>query len=82
MRTTLTLDDDVAAQLDQLRRGGDLSFKQVVNDALRQGLRQIAEGPKERREPYRSRVFDTGPPRFPIDNIAEALAFAEGEDHR
>ncbi|MDT8392062.1 MAG: hypothetical protein RRC34_16290 [Lentisphaeria bacterium] len=38
MRTTLTLDDDVARQLRQraaTRRGG---FKQVVNETLRRGL--------------------------------------------
>jgi hypothetical protein len=82
MRTTLTLDDDVAAQLEQLRRASDAPFKQVVNDALRQGLRQLTEAPKATREPYRTRGFDTGAAKFPIDNIAEALAFAEGEDFR
>jgi len=38
MRTTLTLDDDVAKQLqEQARRSGE-SFKSVVNKALRRGL--------------------------------------------
>ena len=38
MRTTLTLDDDVAHQLaEQQRRTGE-SFKQLVNDTLRAGL--------------------------------------------
>lgn len=38
MRTTLTLDDDLARQLqDQARRRGE-SFKSVVNEVLRRGL--------------------------------------------
>ena len=38
MRTTITLDDDVAAQLRRLARETGRPFKQVVNDALRAGL--------------------------------------------
>jgi len=38
MRTTLTLDDDVAALLKREERARGLSFKQLVNDALRRGL--------------------------------------------
>lgn len=38
MRTTLTLDDDLAKQLqEQARRSGE-SFKEVVNETLRKGL--------------------------------------------
>ena len=38
MRTTLTLDDDVADSLKERARLLDVSFKQVVNDTLRRGL--------------------------------------------
>ena len=38
MRTTLTLDDDVAEALRRLVRQTGRPFKQVVNDALRAGL--------------------------------------------
>jgi hypothetical protein len=38
MRTTLTLDDDVAAQLQRLARETGRPFKQIVNEALRAGL--------------------------------------------
>ena len=82
MRTTLTLDDDVAAELEQLRRASDQPFKQVVNDALRQGLRQMAAAPKGRRKPYRTRGLELGPARIPLDNVAEALALAEGDDFK
>ncbi len=82
MRTTLTLDDDVAAQLEQLRRTSDAPFKRVVNDALRQGLRQMAEGPKPRRKAYRTRGLNLGSAKIPLDNVAEALALAQGDDFR
>jgi len=40
MRTTLTLDDDVTVQLERLRRARDASLKDLVNEALRRGLRE------------------------------------------
>ena len=43
MRTTLTLDDDVAQRLDQLRRADPTRrYKDLVNDALRTGLERLA----------------------------------------
>jgi hypothetical protein len=38
VRTTLTLDDDLAQQLKRRARERDVPFKQVVNEALRAGL--------------------------------------------
>ena len=38
MRTTLTLDDDVALALRERARLMERPFKQVVNEALRRGL--------------------------------------------
>ena len=38
MRTTLTLDDDVASQLRRYARGERGGFKRVVNETLRRGL--------------------------------------------
>jgi len=34
MRTTLTLDDDLAQQLKELARGSDRSFKEITNEAI------------------------------------------------
>ena len=81
MRTTLTIDDDVAAQIDELRRSRDASLKEVVNDALRQGLQQLSASRKAPK-PFRTRTFEMGEAKIPIDNVAEALALAEGEDFR
>jgi hypothetical protein len=82
MRTTLTIEDDVAAELDRLRRAGGAKFKDLVNEALRCGLREIATPPKKRK-PFRTRTFDVGGvPVKNIDNIGELLAEIEGEWHR
>ncbi len=40
MRTTITLDEDVAARLRRLTRERGISFKDAVNTALRAGLGQ------------------------------------------
>lgn len=83
MRTTLTLDDDVAAQLAQLRDRGDRSYKQVVNDVMRVGLERIDHAAeREPRGPY-TRPVSLGRPRLPdIDDVSEALTVAEGDDRR
>jgi hypothetical protein len=38
MRTTLTLDEDLAKRLKELARQGGRSFKEVTNEAIRRGL--------------------------------------------
>jgi hypothetical protein len=42
MRTTLTLDPDVAAKLKQEARRQGISFKEAVNSSLRRGLTRSA----------------------------------------
>lgn len=81
MRTTLTIDDDVAAQLERLRRKNDASLKDLINEALRRGLQQMT-GRAKKREPFQMRSFSMGKPLIDIDNIAEAIAQAEGEGYK
>lgn len=81
MRTTLTLDDDVAVQLEKLRRSRDASLKDVVNEALRRGLQEMSAPPKKRK-PFRTRTYNLGKQLIDIDNVAEAIAYAEGEDYK
>ena len=81
MRTTLTIDDDLAVQIERLRRERDLSLKEVVNDALRLGVREMQMPSKGRRR-FRTKTFGMGTPLINIDNVAEALAYAEGEDFK
>jgi hypothetical protein len=79
MRTTLTLDDDVAAALGRARRACDASLKDVVNDALRRGLSDLTIRPKQH-EPFQTQSIALGQLRLAsIDNISESLAVAEGE---
>ncbi|MDE0193943.1 MAG: antitoxin [bacterium] len=80
MRTTLALDDDVAAALRERARLLDLPFKQVVNDTLRQGL---SPAPAEARPVYRVRPHPSGfrpgvdPLRLnQLNDSLEAAAFA------
>ena len=56
MRTTLTLDDDVAMKLRELAHRRRLPFKEVVNSVLRRGL-AAQEGRGELRQPFRVDVF-------------------------
>jgi hypothetical protein len=50
MRTTLTLDDDIAKTLQERARRSGESFKEVVNETLRRGLREKAASPLPRFE--------------------------------
>jgi hypothetical protein len=78
----LTLDDDVAVQLQRLRTSKSRGLKQIVNEALRRGLRQMSQEEKPRGN-YQTRTVSLGRCLIgSIDNTAEALAAAEGEDFR
>ena len=81
MRTTLTIDDDVAVQLERLRRDRNSSFKQVVNELLRAGLENVKK-PK-RSTTVRTKTVGLGRCLIGnVDDIAEALALTEGDDFR
>lgn len=82
MRTTLTLEKDVAARLRQLARRQGRPLKVVVNEALRAGLAAV-ERPASRPAPFRTTGFDLGPSLVgSLDNIGEVIARVEGEAHR
>ena len=81
MRTTLTIDDDVAVRLERERRKRRLSLKAVVNEVLRTGLDALGQ-PKQAM-PFRTTGFDLGPSLVgSLDNVEEVLSRGEGEDHR
>ena len=82
MRTTLTLDDDVAAALDRLRKARRGSFRALVNEALREGLRSLISPPR-RRTRFRTRAVDLGRCLLGnVDNVAEVLAVAEDDSYK
>lgn len=82
MRTTITLDDDVAKSLKQLEKRRGVKFKQLVNSVLREGLKSMTS-PVKKRTVFRTGSVNLGSCRMTsIDNIAEVLAVAEGESFK
>ena len=82
MRTTLTIDDDVAFRLKKAQ-GDDprKSFKELVNDVLRRGLNgQQAETKKKK---FKVKAFNIGLRKdLNFDNIEEVLDIIEGPNRR
>ncbi len=78
MRTTLTLEPDVAAQIERLRKERELGLKDIINEALRRGLMDMTKKPKQR-EPFRTSVHDGG---LLIMDVKEALAMLDEEEDR
>jgi hypothetical protein len=79
MRTTLTLEPDVSAEIERRRRARGTSLKHEVNELLRAGLRD-AEHARVEVPRYELPVLEVGEPLAPIDDVAEALRIAEGDD--
>ena len=82
MRTTLTLDDDVAAKLKSLARRSGRAFRDVVNETLRHGL--AGRATTSPRRSFRVKVRDLGRlrPGLSLDNIGALLDQVEGPLHR
>jgi hypothetical protein len=82
VRTTLTLEDDVAKRIKFLARRRRRPLKVVVNDALRAGLDAL-ERPAAERSPFRTTGFDLGPSLVgSLDDVEEVLSRVEGDAHR
>jgi hypothetical protein len=76
VRTTLTLDEDVAAKLKEEMRQRGNSFKEVVNDVLRRGLNWPSQS---NIPPFEVRARDLKQrPGIDFDNIEELLDRIEG----
>jgi hypothetical protein len=80
MRTTLTLDPDVAAKAKQGAAKLGRPFKEVINAALRIGLDEVLNPATAK--PYQTKPRPLGLRKgLSYDNISELLAQSEGEDH-
>jgi len=78
MRTTLNLDDDVAAQLAAESRKHGRSLSRMANEYLRAGLRSSREAvPGTAYEPP---VFDSGRPLLDVTDVAAALESLDRAD--
>jgi hypothetical protein len=82
MRTTLTLDEDVAAKLKAEARRSDRPFRDVVNETLRRGL--ASQRATIRRQPFTVKTRDLGDlkPGLMLDNVAELIEQVEGSAFR
>ena len=80
MRTTLTLDDDVAAKLKaEIRRSGN-SFKQLVNEMLRRELNRPAT---KELPPFKVKARALGlRPGLSYDKVWELIEKVEGTDYK
>jgi hypothetical protein len=78
VRTTPTLDDDVAARLqDEARRTGQ-PFKQAVNECLRRGL--LPDRRRSARPPFRVGTRDLLETYELLERIGEAWIFETNHD--
>jgi hypothetical protein len=75
MRTTVTIEDDIAARLESLRRERGLSFKEALNDTLRAGLQG-----RQRVKPYKLPTYDMGPPLVDLTKALQLAAELEDEE--
>lgn len=80
VRTTLTLDDDVAAGLRRTARVTGRPFRAVVNDALRVGLDSRGARAVVR---FQVAPSDLGlRAGIDLDSISELIEALEGPEHR
>lgn len=76
MRTTLSLDDDVAAAVQRLRDERHIGLSDLVNELIRAGL-----AAPERRTAFRQRTADLGL-RVDVSNVADTLEHLDGPEAR
>jgi hypothetical protein len=77
MRTTVTLDADLAAKLKALARERGVTFREVLNAVVRRGL---AEGAGQGR-PYRVPALDAGlKPGIDLTKALQIAAELEDEE--
>jgi hypothetical protein len=82
MRTTLSLDPDVAALIEKARRSRKEKLRTIVNEALRRGLTELL-GPPRTKKRFRTKPFDAGRCLVgSLDDVSEVLLQAEGEAFR
>ena len=81
MRTTLTLDDDVAAKLRAEARQSGKPVKQIVNDCLRLGLSARSKAASV--PPFKVKTRPLGlRPGFSYDCVWKLIEQIEGPLHR
>ncbi len=81
IKTTVTLDDDVAERVKQQSRSRGVSFREALNQLLRAALAAPETQPKRRE--FRVRPHHGGYyPGLNYDCTESLLEYAEGTKHR
>lgn len=81
IRTTVTLDNDVAARVKRESQSRGVSFRETLNELLRTALLGIENKPHCRT--LRIEPMPLGlKPGLSYDNIESLLEYGEGERHR
>lgn len=75
MRTTITLDPDVAALIKRTMAERGLSFKQAVNEAIKAGLTR-----EQGTESFQTPTFRMGKPAVPLSHAVRLAAEMEDEE--
>jgi hypothetical protein len=75
MRTTVTLDDDTLALVQRLMKERGVSFKQALNDAIREGAQHRPAPPS-----FETRTADLGVPTVNLDRALQVAAELEDEE--
>lgn len=81
IRTTVTLDDDVAERVKQQSRSHGKSFRETLNELLRAALLTAETQPKRREfriEPHHGGYY----PGLNYDCTEALLEYLEGPEHR
>jgi len=78
MRTTLTLDDGIAAELKEMAHRSGVPFKRIVDQVLRAGI-DAARRPTPKGR-VRLRTFALGHPSVPLERALQLSASLEDEE--
>jgi len=78
MRTTLSLDDDLAVKLKSEARRSGLSFRSVVNDMLRRGLSSKSLLPADRSFKVKPKKLGAVRAGVSVDSIARLIDHIDG----
>lgn len=75
MRTTVTLDDDLAAQLKDRAHARGVPFKTEINEAIRSGLEKSREP-----TPYRVKTKRMGVPKVDLTKATQLAGQLEDDE--
>jgi hypothetical protein len=77
MRTTLTLEADVARAVQRLCATEGRSLKSVINETLRAGLKRPSQRPRKK---FKVAPTDLGTPLLDVSNVAGVLEILEVDE--